>query len=120
MRFLLDENVPFALLDALVERGHEVTHVARTAVQTQDVDVLALAVRQLAILVTFDSDFGRLIFYERQAPPQGLVYLQARPDGAAETISALLAVLDGGAVDLIGHFVVIDQEAGLRVLPIER
>ena len=118
MRFLLDENVPFALLDALLARGHEAEHVARVDAQATDEDVLARAVREERVLVTFDSDFGRLIFYERREPPPGIVYMQSRPDGAGETIRALLDVLDGGSISFEGCFLVIDQEAGLRVLPL--
>jgi predicted nuclease of predicted toxin-antitoxin system len=116
--FLLDENVPFELLDALLARGHEATHVARMDAQAIDNDVLARAVRERACLVTFDSDFGRLIFYERHEPPPAIIYIQSRPDGAPETIRALLEVLDAGNLKLEGQFVVIDQQAGLRVLPL--
>ncbi len=118
MLFLLDENVPFELLDALLARGHEATHVARMDAQAIDKHVLARAVREQACLVTFDSDFGRLIFYERHAPPPAVIYMQSPPDGAAETIRALLEVLDAGDLTIKGQFVVIDQQAGLRVLPL--
>lgn len=117
MRFLLDENVPFELLHGLIARGHDAVHIGQVEAQAEDVDVLARAVREEAILVTFDSDFGRLIFYERRTPPPGLIYMQARPWGAARTIRALLEVLDDAQLELSGRFVVIDQEAGLRVLP---
>lgn len=103
MRFLLDENVPFELLPELVTRGHEVTHVARVDARADDEDILSRTVREQAILVTFDSDFGRLIFYERHAPPPGVIYMQARPDGAGRTIRVLLEALDGARVELRGH-----------------
>jgi predicted nuclease of predicted toxin-antitoxin system len=118
--YLLDENVPYELLHALVARGHDVSHVARDDAQAADEDVLAAAVRQRRILVTFDSDFGRLIFYERRDAPAGLVYLQSQPDGAAEVVAHLIAILDGEGLALDDRYIVIDQKGSIRVLPLEQ
>lgn len=118
MRFLLDENVPFDLLNALVDRDHEVSHVAQTQAAAEDPDVLARAVRENAVLVTFDSDFGELIFYERKAPPLGIIYVQSRPDGAMKAVRALISVLDSGLIEPERQFIVIDEGGGLRTLPL--
>ncbi|MCX8476482.1 MAG: DUF5615 family PIN-like protein [Sphingomonas sp.] len=118
MRFLLDENVPFDLFDALCERRHEVEHVARIAARADDIDILARAVADCAILLTFDSDFGRLIFYEQRAAPPGVVYLQSHSTGVAQTVAMFLRILDEGDLDISNQFIVIDQHGALRVLPL--
>lgn len=118
MRFLLDENVPFDLLRALEGRAHTVQHVAQVSAQELDEHVLARAVREQAVLVTFDSDFGRLIFYERHTSPPGVIYLQSHSHGAAQTVEVFLNLLDAGDLDVLGRFIIIDQQAGLRVLPL--
>ena len=120
MRYLLDENVPFELLHTLLARGHDVSHIAQEDAQATDEDVLSAAVGHERILITFDSDFGRLIFYERRDAPIGLVYLQSQPDGAAEVIAHLIAALDSEDLTLEGRYTVIDQKGGIRVLPLEQ
>jgi predicted nuclease of predicted toxin-antitoxin system len=118
VRVLLDENVPFELMLALEARGHEVAHVAQDHAQACDEDVLARAVAEERVLVTFDSDFGRLIFYERRDAPIGLVYLQSEPDGAPQVIARLVEALDRESLLPDGRYIVIDQKGGVRNLPL--
>jgi predicted nuclease of predicted toxin-antitoxin system len=118
VRFLLDENVPFDLLPALLERGHDAVHVARVAARDDDRSVLDRAREEKRILVTFDRDFGRLIYYERGSAPPGVVYMRSRPSGAAETIAQFVAVLDAAPAELEGRFVVVEQGGQVRALPL--
>ena len=61
MRFLLDENLPIGLGDVLREFGHEADHVKLLGLATApDTRIWAHAVATGAVLVTKDSDFGRL------------------------------------------------------------
>ena len=118
MRLLLDENVPLLLVGALAGRGHDVVHVARIDPRAGDPDVMARARLERRILVSFDHDFGRMIFYEGRAAPPGVVYMRSRPDGAGETVAHFLAALDAGPPELEGKFLVIDQDGQVRVLPL--
>jgi predicted nuclease of predicted toxin-antitoxin system len=118
VRFLLDENVPFDLLSALRERGHNAAHVAEVASGEDDQSVLERAREQNRILVTFDRDFGRLIYYERGSAPPGVVYMRSRPSGAADTIARFVAVLDAAPAGLEGRFIVVEQDGKVRVLPL--
>jgi uncharacterized protein DUF5615 len=61
MRFLADENLPRVLVSALSAAGHDVEWVKTAGPGTGDAEVLAWAVRDRRILVTFDKDFGELI-----------------------------------------------------------
>ena len=60
MRFLANENFPDAAVKALEAGGHDVVWVRTVAPGAADPDVLALAVREERILLTFDKDFGEL------------------------------------------------------------
>lgn len=60
-RFLLDENVPIRIRDALKARGFEVVLVTETlGVGVRNHDIAELAKRSKDIVVTFDEDFLRL------------------------------------------------------------
>jgi predicted nuclease of predicted toxin-antitoxin system len=60
MRFLAHENIPGVAVAALSADGHDIAWVRSTAPGMTDPDVLAWAVREGRILLTFDKDFGEL------------------------------------------------------------
>jgi predicted nuclease of predicted toxin-antitoxin system len=54
MRFLADENFPGSALAALADYGHDVTWVRAVAPGMTDIQVLAWAIRESRIVLTFD------------------------------------------------------------------
>jgi predicted nuclease of predicted toxin-antitoxin system len=60
MRFLANENFPGEAVTALQTTGHDVSWVRVLAPGMNDHDVLAWAVRESRVLLTFDKDFGEL------------------------------------------------------------
>lgn len=65
MRFLADENVPGPLMEALRDHGHDVRWVRTDSPGSADPELLAQAQREDRTLLTFDKDFGSLVFLER-------------------------------------------------------
>ncbi|MEM1041576.1 MAG: DUF5615 family PIN-like protein [Bacteroidota bacterium] len=76
MRLLADEHIPFPSIRLLRDAGHDVASVAEATSSARDVEVLAQARTEDRILLTFDSDFGVLLFVNRQPPPRGVVYFR--------------------------------------------
>ncbi|WP_310488631.1 DUF5615 family PIN-like protein [Chamaesiphon sp. VAR_69_metabat_338] len=62
MKFLADENMDVAIVERLRQDGHQVWYVAEMEPGIPDDEVLALANREGAILITADKDFGELVF----------------------------------------------------------
>lgn len=62
MRFLADENVPLPSVDALRAAGHDVASISRESPGAPDPRVLERAQQEARLLITFDRDFGELIF----------------------------------------------------------
>ncbi len=60
MRFLANENVPLEAVQALRKSGFDVAWVRQSAPGMIDPEVLAWAVREQRVLLTFDKDFGEL------------------------------------------------------------
>lgn len=54
MRLLADENVPRAAVPALQKAGHDVVWIRLSGPGSPDSEVLAQAVRENRILLTFD------------------------------------------------------------------
>ncbi|MBI5198048.1 MAG: DUF5615 family PIN-like protein [Nitrospirae bacterium] len=58
MRFLVDENLPFSLIEFLRESGHDVFDVAGTPLRgSSDKQLWKLSARERRILVSKDLDF---------------------------------------------------------------
>src|SRR5688572_1859764 len=107
MRFLADENFPRDAVVELQSAGHDIAWVRTAAPGVSDAQVLAWAVREGRILLTFDKDFGELV---RGAPIPatcGVILFRVpmpKPRDAGKRIAALVAERE----DWIGHFSVIE------------
>jgi predicted nuclease of predicted toxin-antitoxin system len=108
LRFLADENIPRKAVDALRAAGHDVAWIAEEAPSTTDTDVLARAVRDRRVLLTFDKDFGELAFRRGLPADCGIVLLRLSPipDLVAKQILKALA----SEATLQGRFVVIEGD----------
>jgi predicted nuclease of predicted toxin-antitoxin system len=118
MRFLANENIPLASIRQLRNAGHDVAAVMEDAPGTTDVQVLARAHEESRILLTFDRDYGQLI-YQRGLPlPAGVVYLRFDPQNPAEPATYILSLLAIQHLQLEGRFsVATRQRIRQRLLP---
>jgi predicted nuclease of predicted toxin-antitoxin system len=115
-RLLANENFPAPSIRLLRGRGYDVTAVAEGGGSLADQDVLALAVGDKRWIVTFDRDYGELIFARGLAAPPAVILFRIRtyrPDGPGRVLADLL---DSEAV-FEGHFVLV-EETGLRKRPL--
>ena len=76
MRLLADENVPTLMVETLRSIGHDVDWVRDTAPSSPDTDVLAQANDQDRVLVTYDTDFGELVFARGMLATTGVILLR--------------------------------------------
>ena len=116
-RFLADENFPGASIQLLRSAGHDVAAVIEDTPGAEDIEVLLQAVQSQRIILTFDRDYGQLIFGRRLPAPLGVVYFRiddAHPDEAARMLLLLLAL---DVIGLEGKFTTI-EERQLRQRPL--
>jgi predicted nuclease of predicted toxin-antitoxin system len=72
--FLADENYPFDAVRHLREAGHDVAAIVRDLSRASDEEILERAVREGRVVLTFDRDYGRLLYEE--FPEESLVSVQ--------------------------------------------
>ena len=95
------------------EENSSVTLVASIAEDRpgmKDVDVLKRAIKSKSIILTFDRDYGELIFKYPKLIPQGLVYFRFDPSTPEEPALILLKLLKQKEIDLLKHFTVIEDD----------
>ena len=109
-RVLLDENMPRGVADGLVAAGHDVQSVATLAAGIDDHAVLELARRGGRWLLTFDADFGELVFHKGEAPPPAILFFRLHPIVESDVLTLALRSL----ADDAGGFMVVTREGTRR------
>lgn len=114
MRILANENIAGAVVDELCARGHDVVWVRAERPGAGDEDVLAWAVAEHRLLVTFDKDFGQLVFSKGATATCGIVLFRLRMAGPVALAKRVADVLEQRS-DWQGCFSVV-EEAHLRMI----
>ncbi len=107
MKFLADEGVDRAIVQRLRQEKHSVLYVMEIERGVSDDEVLALANREGALLMTADKDFGELLYRQGRISP-GVILL--RFAGLSEEAKAdIVAVaVTNHAAELARSFTVIE------------
>jgi hypothetical protein len=117
MRWLCNENVPRLLVDALKAKGEDVLWIRDHRPGVADDVVLALAVEQRRICLTFDKDFGELAVRARLPADCGVLLLRI-PLLPSIVWAAHTAETICSRDDWAGHFSVLEPgRIRMRPLP---
>ena len=115
-KFLANENVPAEAVEAARQAGHDLTWIAESSPGADDDAVLAKALAERRVLVTFDKDFGEMAFHQGKTATCGVILFRPRVRSPGYVAQFMVAVL-GQAVSWEGNFSVA-QEGKLRVVPL--
>lgn len=118
MRFVANENIPISSVRQIRAAGHEVLSVTEDTPSIADVDVLSWAVQEGAIVLTFDRDYGELIYRHQMPTPAGIVYFRFQPATPDEPAIQLLELLSS-VETLEGMFTVVERSQ-VRQRPLPR
>jgi predicted nuclease of predicted toxin-antitoxin system len=117
MRLCAKKNIPEDCFTRLCQSGHDVFWIRETTSGSPDSDVLARALTEDRLLITFDKDFGELVFRRGAKASHGIVLFRIAQRSSvivAERVSTVLASRD----DWTGHFSVVDDSTiRMRRLP---
>jgi len=113
-RFLANENAPREAVLAARAAGFDVTWMVDLQAGAGDQTVLALAQEEQRVLITFDKDFGELVFRHGRAGSPGVILLRPRLS-SPEIVSAFIVAVLSQPIDWSGHFTVA-REGSLRVV----
>ncbi len=115
-RMLANENVPAVVVTALKADGHDVTWMRDIGPGSLDPQVLALALSEGQIVLTFDKDFGELAFRLGHEATPGVILLRPRLRSPEHLVRFTRSVLAQGHA-WEGHFAVA-EEGRLRIVPL--
>jgi predicted nuclease of predicted toxin-antitoxin system len=121
MDFLANENFPLLSVRLLREAGHRVVSIIQEAPGSKDEDILKRAHRERLILLTFDRDYGELIYRHQDFPPAGVVYFRFAPATPSEPAEILNSIMASSDLSVIGKFTIVERgRIRQRSLHVER
>lgn len=113
MQFLANENLPYPSIKILREEGYKVISIYEEFRSIDDESALRKAVEEELIIITFDSDYRKLLFHYKLTPPPAIIYFRRKgyqPDDAAKM---LLDGIEIQKIEIEGYFTVIEKD-GIR------
>ncbi len=106
MHLLANENIAHSVIRRLRELGHDVLSVKESMIGAEDRAVLARAVMEQRVLLTFDKDFGELAFRSKLPARCGVILVRITPRGRQHDAHRITEILLGRE-DWTGAFWVI-------------
>ena len=116
MRILADENIPGDGVALLRKHGHDVAWIRSDSPGATDEANLVRAVSERRLLITFDKDFGELVFRREKTASYGVVLFRISAPSAMAVAETIAATLDSRN-DWGGHFSVVDDRR-IRMTPL--
>ncbi len=104
-----------AAVESLREQGHDVAWVRIEAPGSTDLEVIERAEEENRLILTFDKDFGELIFRLGKVASNGVILFRIRAPSAEYVAKTAVAALDS-RTDWEGHFSVVEDDR-IRMTP---
>ncbi len=93
MKLLANENFPLRSVKILDDAGFDIKYIGIDYAAIPDSEVMALAINEDRTILTFDRDYGELIFRKGYRPQMGVIYLRwesFRPNDPGDYLVKLL------------------------------
>lgn len=108
MRLIANENIPKYVCDSLNLQGVDVVRVDKLFPGGKDKDVINFAIEQDRIILTFDRDFGELVFKEKFLT-KGVILLRFLPKSPEFIFQQINRLLSNSEIKLENNFVVVEE-----------
>lgn len=117
MNFLANENFPLFSIQLLRNAGFKVISILEETPGASDRDILTRAHKENFIVLTFDKDYGELIYKHKFPAPAGILFFRFAPSSPKEPDDILLEILKENNVLIPGKFTVLERNR-LRQRPL--
>ena len=117
MHFLANENFPLFSVRILRDSGLDIASITEDSPGIKDTEVLARAVQEDRIILTFDRDYGELIFRRFLPKPIGVIYFRYQPLTPEEPARHLISLFEAKDLVLEKMFTVLERNK-LRQRPL--
>lgn len=110
MKFLADENIEREFIEALREADFDVISVFENHIGITDDEILQIAVNEKAVILTYDTDFGELVF-RFNLKFYGIILLRVHGLSLIEKIDKTIRAIREHETELENAFTVISENS---------
>lgn len=114
MKFLVDENIGLKVVKFLNKLGHTIEHIQNIQIGLEDYQILDLSVLKDSIVITFDRDFGELIF-KKGKQHNGVIFLRLEDQTSKNVIKAVKYIFLKHQIINKDFIVVIESNNQFRI-----
>jgi predicted nuclease of predicted toxin-antitoxin system len=107
LSIVADECIDKEIVDALRNEGLQVFYVAEIAPSSSDAEVLEMATKTGALLLTSDKDFGELVFRQRRLH-SGVLLIRLSGVVAQLKARTVIVAVQEHTEELLGSFSVLE------------
>jgi predicted nuclease of predicted toxin-antitoxin system len=111
MRFLANENFPALSISFLREIGLEIISIFELYRGSSDYEVIELAQAQNLIILTFDKDYGEIIFKYGIENPPPVIFFRYKGESPQVAGDKLLELLKNKDIKIEGRFTVVEKDS---------
>ena len=116
MNLLIDESIGRPIVERLRHDGHTLTLAEEVAADRPDTEILALAQRLGAVVLTEDTDFGELVMHQH-LPSAGVILVRLSGMARAAQPEYVAQALAPHETALPGRFTVL-MPSSIRIRPL--
>jgi len=107
--FLANENFPRPSILFLREQGYEIVSIQDSHQGIPDTEVINIAIGRSLVILTFDKDYGELIFRYALHNPPSVIFFRTKGKDPKFVGQVLHRLLISGEIEILNAFTVIDE-----------
>jgi len=111
MKFLANENFPVPSVRKLRALGIEVASITETTPGISDKEVIQIAQKENFIILTFDKDYGELIFRHSIHNPPSVVFFRFKGTTPVFAGDLLSEIIKENRIQIEKTFTVIEESS---------
>jgi len=109
MKLLANENFPLLSIRILKDAGFDIRSIGQDYSGVSDSEVMDIAVREERTIITFDRDYGELIFKKGYRPKEGVIFLRWDIFQPEEPGTYLIQLFKSAKMKFTGMLTVISE-----------
>jgi predicted nuclease of predicted toxin-antitoxin system len=110
MKLLANENFPYKSIYYLKAKGYDILLDNPSII---DSEIMTIAINEERTILTFDRDYGELIFRYNHKPEKGVIYLRLEEYEPEQPGLIIEEILKNRKIDLSRALTVVDKN-GIR------
>jgi predicted nuclease of predicted toxin-antitoxin system len=109
MKFLANENFPYPSIKLLRDKELYVKSVNEERKGITDKEVIDIAKQENLVILTFDKDYGELIFRYGMPDPPSVVFFRYKGNNPSFAGNRLINLLSNGSIRISKSFIIVEE-----------